>query len=180
MKLSLALLTLFLTLSVNTGMAEVYKRTNPDGSVEFTDVPDSSKEKPVEMEPLPTFTPPPMRPTRPTRSPSRASTRYDSIAITSPANDGTIRDNAGNVSVTVTISPALRANHSLILLLDGKQQDESGSGSFRLTNIDRGTHQLQAKVVDAKGKTLLSSDTVEFHLHRTSLLNRPGAITAPK
>ena len=170
-------IALLITLSANS-IAEVYKRTNPDGSVEFTDIPDSAKEKPVEMEPLPTFTPPLVRPQRPAREPTDL-TRYDSVAITSPVNDATLRDNTGNVSVTVTVSPTLRANHRVVLLLNGKQMDESSSGSFQLTNIDRGSHQLQAKVQDAKGKTLLSSDTITFHLHRTSILHRPGATTAP-
>ncbi len=153
-------------------VAEIYKRTNPDGSVEFTDVPRSDEEKPVPLSPMSTFkaTPAPRRSTSNTQADAK---KYSAISVTSPANETTIRDNTGTVAVSVSLSPALRSGHQLVLMVDGEQKGKSTSGSFTLNNLDRGSHSLVAKVVDKAGKTLISSAPVTVYLFRQSVI-RPN------
>ena len=60
----------------------------------------------------------------------------------------------------------------------------TGAATHQLTahNIDRGTHQLAAVVVDARGGELQRSPSITVHLQRTSL-NQPargGANQAPR
>ncbi len=165
-------LVTFTVVIVTPVIAEIYKRTNPDGSVEFTDVPRSDEEKPVPLSPMSTFkaTPAPRSVTSNTRADSK---KYSAISVTSPANEATIRDNTGTVKVSVSLSPALRSGHKLVLLVDGAQKGESTSGSFTLDNLDRGSHSLMAQVVDKAGKTLISSAPVTIYLFRQSVI-RPN------
>jgi hypothetical protein len=160
--------------------AEVYKRTNPDGSVEFTDVPKQEKEEAVPLAPMNTFTPPVIN--LPQSSPADsdsdtqadAKTSYSSLTITEPANDAAIRSNSGDVSVSVSLTPALDDKHTLVLLVDGQQMGDYAEGVFALTNVDRGTHTLTAQVLDEDGKELISAEPVIFHLLRYSaIFNKP-------
>jgi len=158
---------------VAPAIAEIYKRTNPDGSVEFTDVPRSDEEKPVPLSPMNTFKTTPA-PQQRRISNARADTRkYSAIRITRPANEATIRDNTGTITVNVSLSPALRPGHKLVLLVDGAQKGESASGSFTLKNLDRGSRSLTAQVMDKAGKTLISSAPVIVYLFRQSVI-RPN------
>jgi len=164
----LVLLTLIASIAT-PAIAEIYKHTNPDGSVEFTDVPRSDAEKPVPLGPMSTFKATPV-PQRTTTSTARTGTnRYNAINITDPADETTIRDNTGTVRVNVSLSPALRPGHKLVLLVDGKQKGRSASGSFTLDNLDRGSHSLTAQVLSKSGKTLISSAPVTIYLFRQSV-----------
>jgi hypothetical protein len=152
--------------------AEIYKHTNPDGSVEFADVPKSKDAKPVELPPLPTFIPPSSSPTPLLSQPDSATkqaVRYTSVTITSPTDDTAIRNNAGNIRINVTTEPPLQPGHRLVLLMDSKPQAEGKSGRFHLTNLDRGTHTLQAQIFGPKDTPLLESKSVVFHLLRVSV-----------
>ena len=171
--ISTALLLFLLGAIVATNAtAEVYKRINPDGSVEFTGTPSSSEDEPVKLAPMSTFKATPTAPTRSSGSrPTPSLNKYTSLKITSPANDTTIRDNAGNLSINVSVSPSLGTGHQLVLLIDGSPKAEGRSGQFTLTNIDRGSHTLQARVIDAANKLLISSQTITIHLQRFSVLH---------
>lgn len=168
-----AILISLLIVVPGAGQAEIYKRINPDGSVEFTDTPQSKDAKPVELVPLPTFTQPAANTTpslsRQPRLSTKQAIRYTSVTITSPTDDAAIRNNAGNIGVTVTVKPSLQHNHRLVLLMDGNPKTESQSNRFQLTNLDRGTHTLQVRILDQKDTPLLESKLVVFHLLRASI-----------
>jgi Domain of unknown function (DUF4124) len=163
------ILLILIFLSSTYAYAEVYKRTNPDGSVEFTDVPSKQKEKPIKLSPLSTFKSPPA-PAPQTSSPQAdAPFVYTELTITAPANDTAIRANDGKLTISVSVTPALRPEHSLVLLLDGKPAGKSTAGSVVLNNVDRGTHTLSAEVQDAEGTPQISAAPVIVHLLRNSI-----------
>jgi hypothetical protein len=103
---------------------------------------------------------------------------YDSVAVVKPAGDATVFDNAGNVAVTVAVSPALRtdAGDRIALILDGRRISVRRATHFKLSGITRGEHTLEAQVVDSGGNALISSNSVKFHLWQASRLfpNRRG------
>jgi hypothetical protein len=114
---------------------------------------------------------------KPPTAPTPKALPYDVVAFTAPAADATFRDEGGNVSVAVTLKPALQVQfgHRLALYVDGKPHAKPGSVlSFRLTNVDRGTHQLRAVIVDGAGTEIASGSTT-FHMHRTSVKKKPPA-----
>ncbi|RJG50562.1 DUF4124 domain-containing protein [Motilimonas pumila] len=90
--------------------------------------------------------------------------------IISPENDGTIRDNSGNIFVNVEVTPEFDGDHSLQLLIDGKPLGgKIKSTSLKATNIDRGTHTLQVQLIDKGGKIIASTSSITVHLHRAGL-----------
>lgn len=96
---------------------------------------------------------------------------YETIAITSPANDEAIRSNPGNVTILFNLSPALQAGHSLELYMDGSSFQQLGSSqSVDLENVDRGTHTVQLKVFEGASKTeIQASEPVSFTIMRHSV-----------
>ena len=91
---------------------------------------------------------------------------YTKFAIASPSNDATIRDNAGNIQVAFDIRPALAVGHKVQLLLDGAVISESRGVIQSAANVDRGTHSITAKIVDANNRVIKTASPVTVHLHR--------------
>ena len=95
------------------------------------------------------------------------------VAITNPADNSAIRDNAGNLTISVSVSPDLLEGHQVELIMDGqKVRNLSGSESARLSNVDRGSHQFTARVVDRDGKTLARSPAVSVAMLRYAIKPR--------
>ena len=156
----------------------VYKRVNPDGSVEYSDQPTQGAEV-INVPKGSTFT----LPEASARTASPADTAaeetkvvYDSLEISRPTNDETIRSNEGKVTALARVVPELDANHRFRWSLDGEIVQDVNSPELRLNNIDRGSHTLQAEIVDADGKVVISSESVTVHLMRYHL---PGAPPTP-
>jgi len=151
-------------------MAEVYRSVDEDGNVTFSDEPTPGAEW-IEIRELPTIKTPPPRlleeetgaavPTSPLE--------YSKLEITFPVDDTSVRDNAGNVTVNVSLEPALNPDDRLVLYMDGVKAQEGASPQFSLANVDRGTHSLSVAVVDKDGKELKRSNTVSFTLLRHSV-----------
>lgn len=103
---------------------------------------------------------------------------YASVAVAKPADGSTVFNNAGNVEVTVAVSPALRAEagDQIVLLVDGHRTAAQSATHFNLSGIVRGEHTLEAQVVDGSGNALISSKPVKFYMWQASrlFLNRRG------
>ncbi len=171
------ILLLILLLSVHGSLfAEAYRIVHPDGSIEFTDEPvDGAEPVQLEQPSTYTYTPPAPLPTLPAevnpaaQAPAPlpegedANFKYKKLQIVSPANDSTVVANDNRLQVAVLVDPQLRSEHQVVLSLDGQVQAKGG-GVFVLEGVLRGTHSLQAKVVDAKGKTLITSPITKVHV----------------
>ena len=83
-----------------------------------------------------------------------------------------MRDNQGNLTINFRSSPALqtRKGHKYVVTLDGKDVYSGTSTITALTNLDRGTHTINAKIVDSSGKVMITSATVKATLQRFSSL----------
>jgi hypothetical protein len=89
------------------------------------------------------------------------------IAITSPAQEETVHDNSGKVTVTVDAVPGPRER--VRLLIDGKPAaPDSRRGTFALSGIDRGEHRLQAQLLDADDRVVAESAPVTFYMWQAS------------
>jgi hypothetical protein len=149
---------LMLMLAVGAAQAgKVYKYTLSNGDVVYSDKPppaDQAEE--VKLEPLQGFSlpaPPPLEDST-AKAEEPVPVGYTEFKVTSPINDQTIRDNGGNVSVILSLTPGLQGGHSIEVMMDG-QSIGSGSGtSVTLTEVDRGTHTVQASIKDNAGKEI--------------------------
>ena len=115
------------------------------------------------------------------RSRAEPAQSYNALQITSPQSNQTMFASEGPVNVQVNVDPGLQPGHSIQILLDGVNISGEGSTSLSATvpQVERGTHSLQAKVVDSSGETVVSSTTVMFHVQQTSINSPAYNQTAP-
>ncbi len=156
----LILISLFL--SVSLAAETVYKKTNPDGSVTFTDQPTTDSEE-VKIRKPTTFSAPRLPPVSPKKP---ESTSYKVIII-EPTDDMTIIGNATNfeIKVSVSVSPSLPSNLQFRYQI-GEQFIDSRSSSVSLEKIVRGTHVLRVSVINFEGEVVSTGASTTFHLKR--------------
>jgi len=174
MRISLLLL-LLLPFAIQ---ADIYRSVAKDGTVTYTDEPDTKAEL-IELEELPTYEAAPI-PALPIESAVEAEQEQDSkkpkykISITSPEQNQSIWKGGGVLSASVSVEPALNAKRKdkVQFKLDGKKVgDPQAELSYAFENIERGSHILTVSVVDKKGRILKTSKSVLFHMHRASVAN---------
>ncbi len=159
------LLCLPLLLSCLSVQAQIYKTVDADGNVVFTDSPGVNQQaETVDIKVPNTIDATPVTPYQPAPA-AEEEAGYQSLSI-SPAHDSTVRSNTGDFAVSISVNPPLQPGHSVQLYLDGQRQNGSGT-RYQFTNIDRGSHQLRATVVDGNGKVLIEQ-TNPVHVQRTT------------
>lgn len=168
-----ALLCLLLLTSL-PAFAGVYTYLDADGNRVFTDKPRSANAERLELAPSNSASLPLPSPQAPTPAlPTALLPAYQLLRITLPEPDATIRSDNGGLIVTLESDPGLLDGHSYRLLLDGQAHAAPArSPVFALDNLDRGTHQLAAEIVDGEGRIVERTPSQPFHLKRTSLAQR--------
>jgi hypothetical protein len=173
------LITLVLATFAASTFAQVYRWVDDSGQVHFGDRPPADGAEQVRLPPSSTYAPRQLPSTlgdEKQGEPAEAAetVAYTSVKIVKPAEDDTIRDNTGRVELEVALEPPLQEGHRLAVLVDGRSVfDQLTTTAVALTNVDRGTHNIQIKVLDADGSQVTSSAPVTFHLHRASVLTPP-------
>jgi hypothetical protein len=193
-----SLLLIGLLASITSSVGEVYRRTLPNGTVEFTDFQKGDAERPLQLENIApamvvpgTTSPSTPQGTSDTLNLPDQLSQYEtegeemekasadiptipvnySINITSPSNEQAIKNNAGNLSVSVAVTP--RLSEDLFITLTSSSGMKAGpqkSQRFSFTNLDRGSHTFIATVANASGKVIKRSAPVTVHLQRHSVL----------
>ncbi len=175
-------LPVFLLLSAASVPAEtVYKYVDENGNLVFTDEPRKGAEA-LDIKPVATM------PALPTTPPQREKAvagpfHYNKVLIVSPENQHNFINESDPIVVQVAVSPNLRTDDRVQLLLNGAPRGAPiSSTSFTLDNLERGEYQAQVKILDKDGKEMGSSDSVTFQVKRFSKLmpgNQPPAKPKP-
>ncbi|AHE67160.1 DUF4124 domain-containing protein [Legionella oakridgensis] len=148
--------------------AQIYKWTDSNGNVYFSDKPHPGAEK-IELPEVQTFSSP-----APSSESSaamqqeaiEASTDY-AMTILAPKDQETIRNNQGYVAVNVQLEPSLKANDKLQIIFDGKALGKPQATTvFALQNINRGSHTIAVQLVNEQGDVLKTSPSVTIFMHR--------------
>jgi hypothetical protein len=165
--------------AIASAATQAYRTVDPDGGVVFSDRPPPPG-TPVETIDLPApNTLPPLDEASATGAPSadlvERANPYRSLRVTDPPHEAAIRDNAGNVMITAALEPALLPGHELHVYTNGVLRQRSQSARIPLMHLDRGIHQVELRVVDAAGSTIIASEPSVFHLHRRSVILQPAA-----
>jgi len=160
--------------------AAIYRTVDAAGNVTYTDQPPPGQtaaktgivtEK-IEIKTPNTFDKPQSEPAYEPWLPDieEAAAGYQSLQITSPAHDESIRENAGNVVVSGDLKPGLKVGDALHLELDGTLNPEPADGfQLQLANIPRGTHRIRLVVLGSNGERKIESKEQIFHLQRYSV-----------
>lgn len=169
-----SLLVLAVLLAGVPARAEIYKYYDAEGNLVLSDtVPKDKAEQVEKLQPRPISTIPAMvpdrgRPQRPAAVKARAPQPEEYvIVVQSPANDQTYPRGSEPVPVGVSVSPGLAPGHRLEFLLDG--QPAPDLSRIEPDKMDRGSHVLDVRVMDAAGKALKSAE-VTFHVQQRSVL----------
>ncbi len=171
-----------LSASMADSSGKIYRYQASDGSIVFTDQPRHNATR-VELGITQTIQATPVKrqdsPAEPVReeAPVDADNGYSSLVIDSPQDDQAIRNNAGELTVTVSSQPVLnrqRGDRLVLMLDDAPLGPALETAQQKFTNIDRGSHRLQAIIVDKDDRVLIRSPAITFHMLRVSaLLNKP-------
>lgn len=181
MKSALTLSVTFIValLATPVSIADVFRSVDADGNVTYSDVPHKGATK-VQIQ-KPTIVPSVRTTSKLTpNKDEKDALGYESVKITSPANDETLR-NIQTVSVRGQVSPSLqtRLGHRASFLFNGKRIGEPGRQlNASIRDIERGAHTLQLVILDGNGKTIGKSPVSKFFVHKNSILNRPSAPAA--
>ncbi|MGQ7847478.1 hypothetical protein ACUNV4_23510 [Granulosicoccus sp. 3-233] len=170
-------LTLILLGLINTPLTAdttpIYKAVDADGTTVFTD------------QPIPEaviVTPPPLNVVdqTPTTTRSHAQTSgtttsdvmtVSSVSIVSPAPDQTFIDPQAPLWVEFALSPAdtLPVGQSAQVLMDGRLLSTGSDNRLPIDIPERGTHDVQIRLIDATGSVQAESAVVQFHVrHHTA------------
>ena len=151
--------------------AKIYKWVLSDGTVIYSDKPqDGEGGEAVELSPLQTYSAPPSpTPAKPAdEGDDESAEGYEQFVVSSPANESVLRDNGGSVSISLSIQPGLRSDHTVDIIMDGQVLGSGRSGSLTLTNVDRGSHTVSAAIKDASGQEVARARAITFHLKRSA------------
>ncbi len=183
LNLALTLLVLVLVLGAMARAETLYRWTMPDGGVLFSDRPEEAgavSGEEVVVTPTGGLAPPAAsaenaRETRtvPGQSEADADEGYTSFAIVAPRDDDNIRQNTGSVVVRFALEPELRDGHVIEVFLNGRSIGSGRQRSVTLSNLDRGVHEVEARVRGRGGEQLAATRSVTFNLQRTSK-NQPA------
>ncbi len=156
----------------------IYRYVDESGTVVYTDKPRPGAEK-VELPGISVYRGGVPRAGSPPagdgkKEPAKeAAPAYEAVRIVSPAHDQAFWSAVGEVAVQLETKPELRveAGHRLRLYVDGRPVEGLlETTAIRLRNVNPGTHELRAEIVDGAGRVLAESDPVTFHLLRPSRL----------
>ena len=163
------------TLSVSSASQTIYKITDKNGQITYTDIAPESSEHTVEkftlQNPNSAFTgvsetaAPRVAP-----APESAIPQYVTL-ISQPADGTTIPMGPGNFMVEANISPQLGISERLQLEIDGTPFGSPQQQAYwHLTNIFRGTHGLRVMRLDESGSTVDTSEISTVFVLRPSVI----------
>jgi hypothetical protein len=152
--------------------AVVYKWTDADGVIHFSDQPVAGAQKIYTATSTPVGSSPPAAaahtPT-PAAPPANAGgLAYTQFSITSPAPDQTFYGDEV-VPVHLALEPELKAEQTITWHLNGKEVEQSATATqFALPRLDRGTYILAATITDPATGDSRTSDSVTFFVRQPS------------
>lgn len=156
----------------------VYKSVNKDGQTVFTDKPPADRPSDaVTVKPSNTISLPRGESNEMSEG-NRAAAKYTSLVVTSPQHDEFFGQEVQGITLSATAQPRMQEGHTAQLYYDGNPVGDS-SLFYTVTEPERGTHTVVAKIFNERGKVVIESAPVQFHVRRTSILNPFNHHTQP-
>ncbi len=156
---------------------ELWKWTDSNGVVHYSDVPGPGAVKVdltvTEAQPRPTVAAPAAGPSSSTaaKPAAPATVTYTSLEIWQPEDQASYFEADTTVNVRLRSDPAIAADDSLLLYLDGKLVEGPRNAlEYSLSGVERGAHSLTAQILDIKGKEKIRSKSVVFYIKQTTTI----------
>lgn len=175
------LLAMLVLVALPAVAEEIYRTTDEDGNVVFTDQPPSDDAEPVELDPLTTV--PAREPempatgddTEPDAQQAAPVRGYEGVRIAYPPADQAVRHNGGNVPVRLELLPEgaeLAEGHTALIVVDGGEHDAGRATEITVGPLERGPHRVRARILDRTGRVVAESSSTRFMLLRAALGDR--------
>lgn len=153
----------------SSASAEIYRWTDADGRVHFSDrLAPNAERVDVRVDAAPSRATAtilgPQSPDAAYRGP------YAALDILSPAADATLTADAAGVPISLQIDPAVIGGHRLFLRLDDSELAvEANQTQFKLTGLGAGQHRLQLQIKGAEDRLVAQSAprTIQIRQPRT-------------
>ena len=166
------------TLAAFAGQAAVvYKWTDSDGVVHYSDQPVPGAEKIFTASgPAPGGSVPSARSANPGQSGPKKNVspgiNYNQFAITSPTPEQTFFGDEV-IGVHLAVEPSLKPDQTITWHLNGRQLDDLGPAAmqFSLPHLDRGTYAIAATITDRTTGESVSTTSVSFFVRQPSSLS---------
>ena len=162
------LLVLLLLLPWAAQAQTIYKSTDAQGNVVFTDKPPAAgvANEEVKLKRLNTAPAPELQPARRAEA-EREAPAKPTVSIIAPADQTVIPMGGGDFEVQASVMPTLAPGERLQLQIDGAASGPpQGGTSWSLRNVFRGGHNLSIQRLDADGNVIAESDPVHVQVMR--------------
>ncbi len=146
----------------------IYKSTDAEGNVVYTDRPpaEGTTGEEVKLKRLNTSPAPEVR-SAPQPEAGAEEQVQPTVSIVEPTDQTVIPMGGGDFNVRASVSPPLAPGEQLQLRIDGTASGEPQSGtSWSLRNVLRGGHNLSVERLDADGRMVAQSDPVHVQVMR--------------
>lgn len=170
------LLSSLFVASYACGQAQIYQSVDAHGALSFSDTPSAGSQPYVLTGAnISDFSASAVTPTTTTSSVSEtagsgAAVAAYAVSIVQPADQTTIH-NQSPIAITISIQPGLKTGDMAQLMVDGAPLGAPQTAlQFTIQDLIRGTHQVQARVVNPQGQTLVMSLPITLFKQQASVL----------
>lgn len=167
--------------------AQVYKVVDENGNVIYTDQPPGDGSAPMDLPEITVIETDYSNPevavadaeaqaaeeAERNASPRELRRMFRDFRLLSPAPEETFWGTANTVVVSWAAGSPYEDGMTVSVVVDGQPQEASPSENVPVT-LDRGEHQVYAVLRDARGRRVVTTDTVTFYVKQQSALINPG------
>ena len=181
MTVSKILMLLMMCFCLNA-YGQIYKVVDKDGNVTYTDQAPGDGSEPMDLPELSVVTtdyevdqtatsqtdPDPLLTEEDDNSPKALRKLYRDFRISRPVAEETFWGTENTVVVAWECSAALQDGMTVRFTVDGAAQTASTENMLGIT-LDRGTHTVNAAILDARGRPVATTETVTFYVHQQNV-----------
>ena len=102
--------------------------------------------------------------------------RYKGFAIISPENEQSLWNPQGLISLAWQSPYPLQQGMQVRASMDGQMLAETTDRVIPITRLERGAHTLDAVLVDARGRTIATAETITFFIRQPSVIINRQAV----
>lgn len=165
------------------GQVHIYKIVDENGNVTFTDQSPGDGTQPMVLPELSVVSiDPAEQPELATvetpeeeaeLTPRELRQMYRDFRITQPSPEETFWGTANTVVIAWGVSEPLQPGMKVQILVNGQAQPASGDNMMAIT-LDRGEHTASAVLLDARGRRVVTAESVRFFVHQQSIQRSSG------
>lgn len=175
-----------LLMAANTLFAQVYKTTDANGNVSYTDRPPQDGAEPIKLAPIsvieaPAYATKPKAGEEEAEAANELSLRdmrrnYKDFAIVAPQPEQSLWQPEQAIVVAWSVRYELQPGMTVTVTVNGRAFTTTTERMVPIGELDRGEHVVSAELKDVKNRKIATAKPVTFFIQRPNIYtNRPGA-----